>query len=115
MNANELRRRDFLTLAGAGTLAYMLPWKRGLAWARDKDDERRSLIIIYLRGGMDALNVVVPHGDDRYYELRSTIAIPRKDSDAGPGVLVLLELGICRAGDLVRPPEHHLPVIARDA
>ena len=39
----------------------------------------RTLVCIFLRGGADTLNMVIPYGDDEYYRLRSTIAIP------GPG------------------------------
>src|SRR5215831_13199819 len=34
------------------------------------------LVCIFLRGGADTLNLVVPYGDDRYYKLRPTLAIP---------------------------------------
>ena len=34
---------------------------------------------INLYGGNDGLNCVVPHGDDRYYQLRPTLAIDRND------------------------------------
>jgi uncharacterized protein (DUF1501 family) len=36
----------------------------------------RILVIISLRGGVDAINAVVPHGDSDYYRLRPTLAIP---------------------------------------
>ena len=32
---------------------------------------------IFQRGAADGLNIVVPHGDPRYYALRPTIAVPR--------------------------------------
>lgn len=35
-----------------------------------------TLVCIFLRGGADTLNLVVPYGDDRYYKLRPTISIP---------------------------------------
>ena len=38
-----------------------------------------TLVVIFLRGGADGLNIVVPHGDDAYYTHRPTIAIPRPD------------------------------------
>jgi uncharacterized protein (DUF1501 family) len=37
---------------------------------------RRILVIVSLRGGVDAINAVVPHGDPDYYRLRPTLAIP---------------------------------------
>ena len=36
----------------------------------------RTLVCIFLRGAADTLNMVVPYGDDEYYRLRPTIAIP---------------------------------------
>src|SRR5262245_3234609 len=37
--------------------------------------ERRVLVVVFLRGGADGLSLVVPHGDDRYYALRPTLAV----------------------------------------
>jgi uncharacterized protein (DUF1501 family) len=37
----------------------------------------RVLIVLFQRGAADALNVVVPHGERSYYQMRPTIAIPR--------------------------------------
>lgn len=37
----------------------------------------RTLVCVFLRGAADTLNMVVPHGDDDYYKLRPTIAIPK--------------------------------------
>ena len=36
----------------------------------------RIIVIVSLRGGVDALNAVVPHGDADYYRLRPTLSIP---------------------------------------
>jgi uncharacterized protein (DUF1501 family) len=36
----------------------------------------RTLVCVFLRGGADTLNLVVPYGDDEYYALRPTISIP---------------------------------------
>lgn len=38
-----------------------------------------TLVCIFLRGGADGLNVVVPHGDEAYYRRRPTIAVARPD------------------------------------
>ena len=37
------------------------------------------LVSIFLRGGADGLNVVVPHGDDDYYRNRPTLGVARPD------------------------------------
>ncbi|HSQ32716.1 MAG TPA: DUF1501 domain-containing protein [Gemmatimonadaceae bacterium] len=42
----------------------------------------KVLIVLFQRGAADALNVVVPHGERAYYQMRPTIAIPRPTSGA---------------------------------
>ena len=37
------------------------------------------LVVIFLRGAADVLNLVVPHGEKAYYDLRPTLGIPRPD------------------------------------
>ncbi len=39
----------------------------------------RCLVLVNLHGGNDGLNCVVPHGDDRYYQVRPGLAIDRHD------------------------------------
>src|SRR5215831_2608418 len=44
---------------------------------------RKTLIAIFQRGAVDGLNMVVPHGEHSYYDVRPSIAIPRpKSGDA---------------------------------
>jgi uncharacterized protein (DUF1501 family) len=38
---------------------------------------RKTLIAIFQRGAVDGLNMVVPHGERAYYDLRPSIAIPK--------------------------------------
>ena len=44
---------------------------------------QKTLVTVFLRGGADMLNVVVPHGEDLYYKLRPTLAIPRPPASGG--------------------------------
>jgi uncharacterized protein (DUF1501 family) len=69
-----MRRRDFLTASlAAGTAAVVT----GRAWSASVTDQR--FLVIFLRGGYDAINVVIPTYSDFYYEARPTIAIARPD------------------------------------
>lgn len=52
----------------------------------------QTLICVFLRGGADMLNLVVPYGDDRYYKLRPTISIPSPTSnDAAKDAAIRLD------------------------
>lgn len=42
----------------------------------DHERNRHTLVVVFLRGGADTLNIVVPSGDDGYYAVRPTIAVP---------------------------------------
>ena len=50
-------------------------------------DESNCLVLVFLRGGADTLNMLVPYGDDNYYKYRPTIAVPRpgKSTITGAG------------------------------
>jgi len=37
----------------------------------------KVLVVLFQRGAADALNVVVPHGERAYYQMRPSIAVPR--------------------------------------
>ena len=53
-------------------------WLSRALYAADAPAPRKKVLVaIFQRGAVDGLNVVVPHGEKRYYEMRPTIAIPR--------------------------------------
>lgn len=69
-----MKRRDFLRSA-LSALA-ILPLGRN-AWAlRAPATGRKRLIVIFLRGAVDGLNVVVPYQESAYYAMRPNLAIP---------------------------------------
>ena len=40
------------------------------------DAGAKTMVCVFLRGGADTLNLIVPYGDDQYYKARPTISIP---------------------------------------
>jgi uncharacterized protein (DUF1501 family) len=74
---------------------------------------KKVLVAVFQRGAVDGLNVIVPFGEKRYYDLRPSLAIPAKavvdlngffgfhpaliETDVG-----LAEPGDCRCGRLAR-------------
>jgi uncharacterized protein (DUF1501 family) len=66
---NGMLRRDLVKLAGAWPLLI------ALAWAAPRRDAR--LLIVFLRGGYDAANVVAPTGSDFYVQARPTLHLAR--------------------------------------
>jgi uncharacterized protein (DUF1501 family) len=83
-----LDRRQFL----AGALALGLsPREFGLQlqWARRELARPKTIVSIYLRGGADALNVVVPYADSEYRLLRPGIGIPAEAEKPSEAVLKL--------------------------
>ena len=69
-------RRTFIKSAGLGFLALGLP-PPFLVRAAGAEQAGRGkvLVLVFQRGGMDGLNVVVPFKDRAYYALRPSIAV----------------------------------------
>jgi uncharacterized protein (DUF1501 family) len=60
---------------------FELPeWMPRLAFAPLNTAPRGdTLLVVFLRGAADALNLLVPHADPDYYRLRPTLGIPQPD------------------------------------
>lgn len=69
-----LSRRHFLRAGAVGMSAFFLP--RGLAVRAAHAANSPVLVALYLRGGADALTLVVPTFDPYYYSLRPTLQVP---------------------------------------
>ena len=68
-------RNSAIAMAGVGAAPL---WLERAAFAAEQQGARKKVLVaIFQRGAADGLNIVVPHGEQRYYELRPTIAIPR--------------------------------------
>lgn len=73
----RLTRRFFLkssgiALVGLGAVPRFLARAATVTAGRGK-----ILVVIFQRGAADGLNIVVPHAEPAYYQLRPSIAIPR--------------------------------------
>ncbi|HYL74346.1 MAG TPA: DUF1501 domain-containing protein [Bryobacteraceae bacterium] len=83
-------RRVFLkgsavAMFGVGSIPS---WLSRSVYAADADGKQRKkiLVAIFQRGAVDGLNVVIPFGEQRYYDLRPSIAIPKPDGTPNTAV-----------------------------
>lgn len=84
MNFMNLSRRSFLGGAGAASALLASP-VRALAFEDEPQakGKRPTLVVVFLRGGMDGMGLLVPFGDSAYYDLRPNISIPRPGAPGG--------------------------------
>ncbi len=68
----RLDRRELLGRGAAALTALLVPsWPRRAVAA-----ESPVLVVVYLRGGADGLQLVIPHADPDYYRKRPSIQVP---------------------------------------
>ncbi|HFD38948.1 MAG TPA: DUF1501 domain-containing protein [Anaerolineae bacterium] len=84
MKGRKLSRREFLQVSGGGLAAWGLMGLPGglrltLTPAAEPPDHD-VLICIFLRGGMDGLNAVIPLFDADYFRQRPTLAVPEDEA-----------------------------------
>jgi uncharacterized protein (DUF1501 family) len=76
----DISRRVFLRGAGLAAVGVGFhPSSLMVRAAEAAAPGRKVLVLVFLRGGADGLNMVVPFGDSRYYDLRGAIALPRAE------------------------------------
>lgn len=80
----HLSRRFFLQSTGA-VAAYLglTPIEALGAVASTRVTKGKTIVVIFLRGGADGLNLVIPHGDPHYRRLRRSIAIAPPGTEQG--------------------------------
>ncbi len=83
-------RRYFLKASGIGMAGFgliaaapdFLQQFVNAAALKDTNGKKKILVTIFQRGAVDGLNMVVPHGEDEYYNLRRNIAVAKpKETD----------------------------------
>ena len=73
-----MKRRKLLQTASLAAAGMLTPigWNSWVAKGMAQPKNRQRLVVIFLRGAVDGLNVLVPHQEDNYYAARPTIAVP---------------------------------------
>ena len=77
----QISRRVFLKNGGVAMMGMSaMPSFLRRAIAETPAPNKKKLVVLFQRGAMDGLNVVVPFAEPNYYRLRPTIAIPQPKS-----------------------------------
>lgn len=86
---NRLSRRQVLTggLLGAVWWAASKPALSEIAVSPDSHSDHTT-VVVFLRGGADGLNLVVPYGDDDYYRRRPNLALSAPGRSSGSALKI---------------------------
>src|SRR6202034_1937173 len=82
MNRRRLLKLGGAALAGAGASVVA-----GRLFAAPVSGPR--FLLVFLRGGYDSTNLLIPYSSSYYYEARPSIAIARPDAASSTGALAL--------------------------
>ena len=82
MNSSGITRRGFmkgsaLALVGTSTIPSFLT--RSVMAEMTTAANRKKLVVLFQRGAVDGLNMVVPYKESNYYAMRPTIAIKQQE------------------------------------
>jgi uncharacterized protein (DUF1501 family) len=79
----KVSRRIFLKRGGVAMIGMStIPAFLQRAVAATPMPNKKKLIVVFQRGAADGLNIVVPFGEENYYRIRPTIAIPQPRNGA---------------------------------
>ncbi len=84
-------RRYFLRAGGIGLASFglmaaapdFLQQFANAAALKDTGGRKKILVTIFQRGAVDGLNMIVPHGESEYYDLRRSIAVAKPNQTDG--------------------------------
>jgi len=86
----KISRRYFLKNGGIAMVGMAaLPSFLQRAVASTTGPAKKKMVVLFQRGAMDGLNVVVPFGEPNYYRMRPTIAIPQPKQGGAEAALDL--------------------------
>ena len=86
----KISRRYFLKSGGVAMVGMAaLPSSLQRAVASTTGPAKKKMVVLFQRGAMDGLNVVVPFGEPNYYRMRPTIAIPQPKQGGAEAALDL--------------------------
>jgi uncharacterized protein (DUF1501 family) len=76
-----MNRRRFLRAAASIPALTLLPLGRS-GWAARLSEQAstKRLVVVFLRGAVDGLNVIIPRTESAYYDRRPNIAVPERDT-----------------------------------
>jgi len=86
MDRRYFLKSSGIALAGFGLMSAAPDFLQQFANAQTLTNgygKKKILITIFQRGAVDGLNMVVPHGDSEYYNLRRTIAVQKPNQADG--------------------------------
>ncbi|HWR16519.1 MAG TPA: DUF1501 domain-containing protein [Terriglobales bacterium] len=69
-------RQGALTVIGTAAIPAFL--SRIAFSAESSSSGKKRMVVIFQRGAVDGLNVVIPHGESNYFSMRPTLAVPRQ-------------------------------------
>ena len=103
----HLTRRYFLQSTGALT-AYLGVTPLNVLAADDAVaptvKKGKTLVVVFLRGGADGLNLVVPYGDPAYRSLRRSIGVAAPGGAGGGGDGRAIDLELTWDGETAASP-----------
>src|SRR3989449_9417519 len=74
----KFSRRYFMKQGGVAMVGLStMPAFLQRAIAATPSSGKKQLVVLFQRGAADGLNIVVPFGEENYYRMRPTIAIPQ--------------------------------------